>query len=169
MKTNILKLTAFLLFLGVSFSSCDDDSKGGEIFPRNVPFTEYSLTGTSCRWIDTFSSTHLSVPFYPAIVIIINSNDELENYISCSEGDYPEIDFSKWTLLVVKTSDYNINIDSQVNKIIFQQSSSNEYLLAADITPSDTTNAAPLTFSILVPKISDDSQIEFATIAYVDK
>ena len=67
---------------------------------QELPFTEYSLEGTSCQW------TNLS---YDNKALIINSYNELASYITCTEDDCPAIDFSKHTLILVSgTSEYNI-------------------------------------------------------------
>ena len=120
-----------------------------ENYPIEISFTEYSLTSTSCQWTNLI---------YDDKLIVVNSDEILRAYITCTDGSYPEIDFSKWTLLV-----FNVeccNIDSYVKKMLLQQLSDNNYLLSIDIIPSTTANAAPLIISILIPKISNDGQIE---------
>ncbi len=83
----ILKLTVMLLLLAGGLGSCDKDENN----PTEIPFTDYSLEGTSCRW------TNLG---YDEKVIIINSDEELKNYIACEGENYPDIDFSQSTLLL---------------------------------------------------------------------
>jgi hypothetical protein len=120
---NILKLTAMLLILTSSFT-CEKEEKEEMI---EIPFTEYSLIGTSCQW------TNLD---YEGKVIVINSNEELEPYVTCSEGSFPEIDFSENTLLLAKGG-----TSSGVSEItpLFFQNSTYKYLLnitiQLDFTP----------------------------------
>ncbi|MDR1739776.1 MAG: hypothetical protein LBR45_03375, partial [Bacteroidales bacterium] len=69
------------------------DMSTGELkYPKEIPFIEYSLESTSCEWID--------LRHYKDTVIVINSDEELENYLVCTDGSYQEIDFSKYTLLL---------------------------------------------------------------------
>jgi len=116
-------------------------------YPIEIPITRYSFAST-CQWTNFFYNK----------LIIINSDEALRDYVTCIDDNYPEIDFSKWTLLVFSPS--CCNIDSRVKKMLLEQLSDSKYLLSIDIIPSDTTNAAPLIISILIPKISDSSQIE---------
>jgi len=89
MKTNLLKLIAFLLIVAGWFSSCKEKEENNDIV--EIPFTEYSLVGTSAQW------TNLR---YDNKVIIINSSAALENYLTNTGSGYPAIDFSKQTLLL---------------------------------------------------------------------
>jgi len=59
-------------------------------YPIEIPFTEYSFVGTSCRWQrGNICSDE---------IIVVHSNHELENYLQC-DGGYPEFDFTKYTLV----------------------------------------------------------------------
>ncbi|MDR2774351.1 MAG: hypothetical protein LBC19_06350, partial [Tannerella sp.] len=80
MKKIQLKLAAVLLILAGNLISCEDKE-----IPVEIPFTEYSLSGTHCRWT-----------YYGDNVLIVNSVEELEKYITIyiEDGYYPEIDFS---------------------------------------------------------------------------
>jgi len=140
-----IKIITFLLMLLISITSC---KKHENLYPNpvEISFTKYSLLG--CHWTNFYFDGKFTV---------INSNEVLRGYIVCADN-YPEIDFSKWTLLVFGAKHCNIN--SYVKKILLQQLSDNKYLLSVDIIPSDTMDAAPLIISILVPKISDSSEIE---------
>jgi len=61
-------------------------------YPISIPLTEYSLNAP-CQWKNINEDS----------IIVINNSEELENYIVCNGGTYPTIDFSKNTLLLVKT------------------------------------------------------------------
>jgi hypothetical protein len=139
---NILKLTAILLILAGSFSCREKEEKVIEI-----PFTEYSLMGTSCQW------TNLA---YKGKVIVVNSNEELEQYVTCTEGSCPEIDFAKNTLLLA-----NGGTTNGVNKITpsFFQNSTYKYQLNVTILLDFTMVAQGWHISIIVPKLPNQAEI----------
>ena len=115
LKIKIFKIPAILLLLAGFYFSCTE--RGNEI---EIPIVGYFLTGTECLW------TSLE----PEKVVIVNSNKELEKYIENCGNDYPTIDFSKNTLLLVtgianssiveiqtkltKHTGYELNIDVYV-------------------------------------------------------
>jgi len=73
---------------------------GEEAFPIELPFIEYSLT-ENCQWINLAHNGGVS--YYE--VVIINSDEKLKNYIRCSNGGYPKINFKKHTLLLASGID----------------------------------------------------------------
>ena len=98
MKTNILKIVAIMLMLAGSFASCGNKTNSEYFEPMEIPIMEYSLDGTGCCWTN---SEH-------GKVIVINSSKELEKYIECTDDvDYPFIDFSRFTLLLINEVAYN--------------------------------------------------------------
>lgn len=118
-------------------------------YPIDIPFTVYSLSGTSCQWINLN---------YDEQVIIINSTEELENYISCHEGTCPAIDFSQSTLLVANGT-ANHDVFNIIIKNI-QQLSRNEYELNTEIRLYDTGNNAEWTIALIVRKMNGESMID---------
>ena len=118
-----------------------------ENYPKEVLFEEYSLEETSCRW------TNLN---YDKSLIVINSNEELENYISCSNGNYPEIDFTKYTLLLAKGGGTS-GIAAFEKQL--QQTSINKYFLYVDITRNMTTVPQGWFISIKVQKLPQNTII----------
>lgn len=84
----IVSFAASLLLVAGSLASC---GKNNDDEPIEIPFTKYSLVGTNCDW-NTIEMDK---------VIIINSYEELEKYITCTDGLYPDVDFSENTLLLV--------------------------------------------------------------------
>ena len=74
-------------------------------YPIEIPFEEYSLEGTFCKWIN------LNYPLEDGELIIINSAEELINYVSCTEGSYPKIDFSQYTLLLASGYTYSCPVE----------------------------------------------------------
>ena len=144
MKT-ILKITIFtailLIFAGI-LVSCEDKE-----YPIEISFTEYSLVGTACQW------TNLS---YDEKIIVINSNNELRNYINCSDGDVPPIDFLKYTLLIAT------GMGSGAICAIptaFLQKSKNRYTLEIEVGIGLATAFIRWEASALVPKISNNIHI----------
>ena len=77
-----------------------------EGLPTPIPFPLPLDSFASCKWINLIHyDAQDSICFPPFIwgenLTIINSNEELENYLECSEeSDFPKIDFSKHTLLL---------------------------------------------------------------------
>ena len=145
MKT-ILKHTAFtaiLLSLAGGLISCEKEN------PVEIPFTEYSLVGTSCQW------KNLN---YDNKLIIINSNKDLEKYVNCMDGDsYPEIDFSKHTLLLANGRTHS-NVNSK-NIVHLTQYSSRKYDLEIVVRMGTGGLAEAWTLAILVPKVSSRANV----------
>ncbi|MCL2132447.1 MAG: protease complex subunit PrcB family protein, partial [Lentimicrobiaceae bacterium] len=90
----------------------------------------------------------------------INSGEDLENYI---DGSYPEIDFSKQTLLLVGGSANN-GI-SQISKSL-QQLSGNEYKLDVELTLNDAAVSENWAVSMLVPKITNEVVVTLNVYLY---
>jgi hypothetical protein len=112
-----------------------------------IPFTEYSLDSVSCQWTNVASDT----------VIIINNNQELENYITCTGSSYPAVDFNQYSLLLVHGSaNYDIStIAKSIKQDLLQ-----EYELNIDIYLRDTVyTAIPQQWyvAIAVPKLAQNT------------
>jgi hypothetical protein len=124
------------------------------LLPREIPFEDYSLTGTSCKWKELPTPP----PYSAYQLVIINSNEELENNMNCiNENSYPEIDFSKHTLLLVRGVAENLVFPNYKN---LQQLSAQSYVMKVNLLP---TGASVITYwqvPIIVNKIVDDSVIE---------
>ncbi|MCL2435784.1 MAG: hypothetical protein FWD09_06575, partial [Lentimicrobiaceae bacterium] len=145
----LLKLTAFLLVLTGIASSCNPECPPDcpDEYPKNISFTEYSLLETSCQW--------QNLP-YDEKVMIINSSEELEKYISCTEGDYPAIDFLKHSLLLV--SGKLINGITSITVKNLQQLSSNKYELNIEVEVY-SSNLHKWNAAILIDKLSEESYV----------
>ena len=138
-------------------------AKWEESFPIEIPFTEYLLAGTSCQW--------RNLNYHPnGDLIIINSNEELENYIMaegyspiCTEcppcDSYPSIDFSKHTLLLASGWAYSSPAD--VIEIRLQRISANEYSLYLKVRGGLLGTTGPWNISIIVPKLLQSATITF--------
>jgi hypothetical protein len=90
---------------------------------------------------------------------IINNNEELENYLICTE-EYPVIDFSKHTLLLA--SGIAQTGGGHVGDIVFLKNSGKLYTLKTTIYATGITcDAGYWCVAVLVPKITDEeSRIE---------
>ena len=152
----ILKLTAFLLIFAVTFASCkepdpepvDSGKPSGTKYPIDIPFTEYLLAGTSCQWVNLN---------YDDKLIVVNSNEELKNYINCSKGNYPEIDFSKHTLLLANGTTPNGIVE--ISKRLLQLSA-NKYRVDIEILLDETEITGRWVTALIVSKLSKESDIE---------
>jgi hypothetical protein len=114
-------------------------------------FMEYSLDGTSCQWANLEYNNKL---------IVINSKSELENYINCAKGDFPDIDFSKRSLLLVCGQAPNgiTAISKKLSK------SATGYILELGIEPNDATVSERWQIALVINKLSSESDIELNVI-----
>ena len=126
-------------------------------YPIEIPFAEYSLTGTSCQWANINYGNYS----YDAHVIAINSSEELEEYINCSNGNYPEIDFSKQTLLLA--SGLTPNGIIEINNRLLQLSN-NKYQLEIKIHLEPRDAIGRWVMALVVNKLSEESDIELKII-----
>jgi hypothetical protein len=151
MKT---KLIYFVLFVALAFIviGCDGgDSPTKPDYPIEVPFTEYLVTGTPCQW------RWGSLNSYRGELIIINSDDELKNYITCTDDSYPDVDFSKSSILLA-----NGGTPRLINTIEkrLQQISENEYKLNVVVGLLDATQPYAWAVALITNKLSEISHIE---------
>ena len=125
--------------------------------------SDYSLSGTLCLWTNLTYYGSIYHP-HPPDLVRINSNEELDEYISCAEGSYPEIDFTKYTLLLVSGSSMDweravIHVDKNL-----QQLSENEYKLNIEVLLSETWQIVECwSFAIIINKMDEESNIELST------
>lgn len=147
-----------LVFLVGSFFSCNEKIEKPNEFPVEIFSTEISLADTSCQW------TNLD---FDGKLIVINSNEELENYISCSDESHLGIDFSKYTLLIASGNAGHV-VHSITKRL--QQLSANKYKLDIEIIPSDAPVALPTTWSValITSKISENCQIKLNATIFKD-
>ena len=156
MNKFLLKLTTLLLvFAGVA-STCNPEPE--KEYPKKISFTEYSLLDTDCQWAN--------LP-YDEKVLIINSAQELEKYISCTGGSYPAIDFTKNTLLLASGyTKFNI---SEMNIQDLKQVSANRLILDIDmhLKYRDCTDFWHV--ALIVEKLSHDNHIKLNITALAPK
>jgi hypothetical protein len=141
-------LTGLFLFVGCKKDGKKDDPPPEPEYPINISFTEYSLA-ENCQW------TNLA---YDNTVIIINSDEILKQYVACTGGGYPEIDFSENSLLLASGA-----TSSNISKITvnnLQQLSRNEYELNMEILLGNATVVEEWTVALIVEKVSEESHIK---------
>ncbi|MCL2246651.1 MAG: hypothetical protein FWC10_10535 [Lentimicrobiaceae bacterium] len=147
---NLLKLAVFLLIFSGVASTCNPEPD--KEYPQNISFTEYSLAETSCQWVN--------LP-YDDKVLMINSNEELENYISCAEDSYPKIDFSKHTLLLASGICKSGISNSVAEKL--KQLELKHYELEIALIPNMLAVETPWKVTIIIDKIDANSMIDLKT------
>ena len=150
MKKNFIKLAAFLLVVAGIVASCNPPEPDTEpnAYPKVISFTEYSLQETSCQW------TNLP---YNEKVIVINSSEALEKYLSCTEKTYPAVDFSKYSLLL--TSGYVTNTVSEIIVKDLKQVSSHKYILNLDFDLKYKDDTEPWNTALMIEKLSDNCDV----------
>jgi len=111
-------------------------------YPIEIPFEEYSLEGIHCQW------TNLA---YDNSVIIINSEEEMSQYVTCANGGYSEIDFAKYSLICASGMATSSPVDVIERQL--QQISDNEYSLTLIIETGAASKPEPWLVLIKVPKL----------------
>ena len=133
-----------MLFLAGAFA-CTEKEQGSESVP--VEFTEYSLEGTECQWKNLNQSEK---------VIIINSNEDLRKYLTCTDGDCPIVDFSKYTLLLASGTS-SAGIEALYSEWL---STTDKFVLNIEITQNYATVVDEWTVAFLVNKTEWNAQID---------
>ena len=122
-----------------------------------IPSWDYFLPNI-WKW-----SPWLWIDYIPFEVIVLNNNEDLKEYIIGSandRSDYPDIDFSKHSLLVVSGSTSNFDI-SDITGSLHQHGA--RYVLHIEISRNDyTTNRFEnqWSFALMTEKLSDEISIE---------
>jgi hypothetical protein len=139
MKRQSIKIIALVLLLAGTAVACGEKETNEQ--PVEIPFVEFSLP-ENCQW------TNLN---YDNKVIVINSNMNLEKYVACAEDNYPEIDFSKNTLLLASGGGGDI----RRTEIQFLKNTYNKYTLKVILHEGIAAVVLTWKVAILVPKMSD--------------
>jgi hypothetical protein len=130
--------------LFIMSAECTKKEKENE--PVEIPFTEYSLGETDCSWQNLNHDNK---------VIIINSKTELETYITCTEGTFPDIDFSKHTLLLASGGGGDI----RRTDVYLSQKFKDKYELKITLHVGITAVALKWKAAVIIPKISSNARI----------
>jgi len=160
-KSTVTTLCAVMIGLFFAVGCKKDDPKGpiegtGDVdYPIEIPFTEYSLAA-SCQWANLA---------YDNTVIIINSYEELQQYVVCPNKGTSEIDFSKQTLLLANgTATGGI---SEITVTSLQQLAPNEYALELEILLDDSAvDEERWTIALIVEKVSEEGTVELKFTEY---
>jgi len=171
MRINFLTISVFLLIISGSFSACtekegvlneEEDSlfydihhnqqqdKDDEIECKEIPFFDYVLLETICLWSNTLHN-------YTGRVIIINTLEELDQYITCAEGNYPDIDFSTQSLLLA-SGQYGYP-DDVIEKSL-RQIAENEYQLDIAFRLFETNIIECWDIAMVTSKLSSESIVK---------
>jgi hypothetical protein len=140
-------------------------------YPIEIPFTRYMLDSgwISLGWNDPgydwgerpcnlcCTWTNLNYPWHSGELTIINSDEELENHISCRDANYQEIDFSKHTLLLV--SGNPVQGIPKISSLLLQRSKK-EYKLEIEIIYNDAQWGPRWVVALVVNKLSEESIVE---------
>jgi len=122
-----------------------------EEFPQKISFTEFSLIGDACQW-ENFESGK---------VIVINSTDELRNFILCrDDGRFYHIDFSKYSFLLLKGSAESAVFFIETD---FSKQATKEYTLNLKIHTDVSDVVQVWILAGIVPKITSGASIVLNT------
>lgn len=109
---------------------------------ESVPYMEYSLSGTSCKW---------QLPALDNNIIIINSNEELQRYIVSDSGEsFPSVDFERYTMIIAHGYSPNGIYEKRIEN--FYKISNSDLQLDIVIYRDMTDVVEPWNFAILVDK-----------------
>ena len=144
-----LKLIISVIMFAVCFSSCISNDENIFSEPREIPLLDYSLYET-CVWNHEGLRTE-------NMVFIVNDNKTLQKHLSCSVVSYPNVDFSKNTLLFAKGLPQCCNPSNL--EAFFFQNGKNEFTLQVNYKLG-IFGPYPWTIAFLIPRISDKANIK---------
>jgi hypothetical protein len=149
--TRLLTMTSMVILLTMTsgLASCSK-KESEEKKTREASFMEFSLLEASYKWINIDNDHPVN-----SKLIIINSDEELRNHIIGEE--YPTIDFSKHSLLLISGST-RMGVE-KVNIISFQQLSTDNYKLDVEVLLNDATVADTWIIILITSKLGCESKI----------
>ena len=150
-KVNVLLLAALLL-LGGGFAACNDGTK--ESPGRfDLSFTEYPLNSPGSWNLDY--SYGAGNP--KAYVTLMNSDEELQKLLAV-ENEYPPIDFSTHTLVLINGIAGNTIDKKAITNV--RQLSTDRYELDVEITLGAGAAMTEWCIAVLTEKLGADTEIE---------
>ena len=132
------------------------DRESEVTFPREIPFEEFSLAGSSCGW-RRFEFSYTPGVRHESALVIINSNEGLKKHIQCTREDFPEIDFSKYTLLLAHGAVTNRAI---IYYTSLQQLSAQQLIMQIDLTPSAAPSFTFWQVPIVINRVPNNFNVE---------
>ncbi|EGK00448.1 hypothetical protein [Dysgonomonas gadei] len=144
MKKKVLFIVCICSLISLSIGCSDDDGW------KKVAFQDFILDKT-CQWTE----------FEKQKIYRIDSQTDLLNYIECEDNKIPQIDFEKYTLLMVSFDLPNPGY-SITKKLTRNQ---NNYLFEIRYKSSGTTQPAEVILThvaVLIEKIEATSSIELS-------
>ena len=111
-----------------------------------IPYIEYILDSNFCQW------TNLN--YENDTILLINSNENLEYYITCDS--FPIVDFNQYSLLLVYGSTAS-NITSLNQQLALL--SADNYKITIKMQLQDSTEEQRWLTAIIVPKLTQNTMI----------
>lgn len=149
----ILHNTLAAILSVFTFLGCSQDL---DTLPRKVYYDLFSLSGSGYAWKE------VTYP-HDNELLIINSFEELENYIAATRGNHQSlsVDFSTHTLLLVRGVE---PYDTRATIEDLRQLPSQDYLLRIRLT----SNIAPVItnwqVALVTPKLAHDDMVILSVV-----
>jgi hypothetical protein len=124
-----------------------------ENYPVEIPFEDYSLAGISCQWTTLNDNDEVNDE-----AVVINGNEELNQYVACTGNNYPAIDFSKYTLLLAHGLATSSVVSVGCSRL--QQISEQGYTMNVDLVIGNATVMSDWQTPIIINKLSEGCIIE---------
>lgn len=140
------KLFWILLLLPIALFSCSGED---ETEDEGDAISDVVLNSGD-EWIETTSG----------VVFVINTQEELEQYIDSKSGSYPEIDFNRFSVL--KVSHYSPKYIVRIGEPkLTNKNKANEYLFTADIIINIADEAPRYDVVVKCPKLGKEAIVEY--------
>ena len=124
-------------------------------YPIEIPFAEFPVV-MPCYW----ENVTFPFPWENIELTIVNSEEEMRNSISCSDGNYPEVDFTEQTLFMTSGTTTSGIHDIEIS---LSKEAANEYVLKVIVRVNGFWFGEPWHMSIITPKIANDATITLYT------
>ena len=131
----------------------DDEDRSNWI---EIPFSEFSSEEIDGTGISGMNLNWQGLG-YNNSVIIVNSREEMEKYIVGNIGDYPEIDFSKHSLLLASGTACCCLDNVNVNNL--WQISKNQFILDVEVRTFLSLVASYWHIALVTSKLNSSSNI----------
>lgn len=145
MKTKVFFLGLFV----AGIVSCEKDKtpENSIEYPVDTSFEKYTLTEGLCYW----------KVFEDSKVIVINNNEELQNYVECTDTTYPNVDFSKYSLLLLRG--HTTSSPVEVVKTQLTQIAENKYVIYVKVKAGMATMPDGWNVAITTKKLFENDVI----------